>query len=353
MLILSLVLLVIIAVSFLDVIDCPLSLRIALLIIIGILLALLAGLRYGDRDYFAYLDIYDSVSGLFKEFDVTEVHGEAGYLLLNRICKTFSLGTASVFLIMSFSSVSLSLNYFRKYTPFFLIALLIYFSHVFMLRDMMQVRAGLAASISLYALPYIEKRKFVPFFLVILLGASMHAGVLILLLAYISYPLYLRYPGSVKYLVISGFILGILLNAALIEYLVTNFLNIPAVSIYLADPEYFASLGLLNIVLIKNVILLGFIIYFRPHLRDHVRHYDVFLLCLALGVFWLSAFNNFAVLAARLATYFANVEHILVPALFLTRINKFLLWGIVVAYSLVMFASKFSIFEELTYLFLR
>ncbi|HKG08898.1 MAG TPA: EpsG family protein [Pedobacter sp.] len=353
MILLSFLLLVIIMVSFLDIIECPLSLRISILIILGVVLALVAGLRYGDRDYFSYLDIYESTTRLFTDFDATEIHGEPGYLLLNRVCKTLSLGLTGVFLIMSFSSVALCLNFFRKNTPYFLLALLIYFSHVFMLRDMMQVRAGLAASISLYALQYIGKRKFLPFILIILLAASMHTGVLILILAYLSYPLYLKYPGSVKYLVVLGFLIGLLLNAALIEYLVTNFFNLPGVSVYLADPEYFASLGLLNLVLIKNVILLGFIIYFRPHIKDHVPHYDVYLLCLALGIFWLSAFNNFAILAARLATYFANVEHILLPALFLTRINRFLLWGIVVAYCLVMFVSKFSIFDELTYLFLR
>src|SRR5215217_1416541 len=269
MILLSFLLLVIIMVSFLDIIECPLSLRISILIILGVVLALVAGLRYGDRDYFSYLDIYESTTRLFTDFDATEIHGEPGYLLLNRVCKTLSLGLTGVFLIMSFSSVALCLNFFRKNTPYFLLALLIYFSHVFMLRDMMQVRAGLAASISLYALQYIGKRKFLPFILIILLAASMHTGVLILILAYLSYPLYLKYPGSVKYLVVLGFLIGLLLNAALIEYLVTNFFNLPGVSVYLADPEYFASLGLLNLVLIKNVILLGFIIYFRPHIKDH------------------------------------------------------------------------------------
>ncbi|WP_449437240.1 EpsG family protein [Pedobacter steynii] len=239
-----------------DLIENTLTIRVIILIFIGLLLATLAGLRYGDRDYLNYLDTYDSVAKLFTDFDATDIHGEPGYLLLNRICKTLGLGSIGVFTIMSFSSVTLSLNFFRKHSPYFLIAVLIYFSHVFMLRDMMQIRAGLAASISLYALKYIDKRKFLPFILILLLGASMHGGVLILIIVYFCYPSYLKYPRSIIYVVALGFVLGLVLNAGLIEALITRFFNIPAVTIYLADPEYFASLGLFNMVLIKNVILL-------------------------------------------------------------------------------------------------
>jgi len=353
MLILSIVFVFLIAVSFLDLVKNTLTIRIIILLFIGVLLATIAGLRYGDRDYYNYVDIYESSSKLFAEFDTTDIHGEPGYLFVNRICKTVGIGTVGLFMIMSFSSVFLSLNFFRKYSPYFLVAVLIYFSHVFLLRDMMQIRAGLAASISLYALPYIERRRFLPFLLLLVSAALIHAGVLILIPLYIAYPYYLKHKSSVKYLVAFGFVLGLILNAGVIQYLITRFLNIPAVTIYLEDPEYFASLGLLNIVLVKNLILFCFLIYYRKEIEEKVVHFDVFLLCFAVGVFWLSAFNHFAIVAARLATYFSNTEHILLPALFFTRINRFVLWVVIVVYCIVMFASKFEIFKEMTYIFLR
>lgn len=353
MIVLSCIFVFLVAISFIDVVKAPLTIKVILLIFCGVILALVAGLRYGDRDYYNYVDIYESSTKLFTEFDATDIHGEPGYLLINRICKTVGIGTVGLFMIMSFSSVTLSLNFFRKYSPYFLVAVLIYFSHVFLLRDMMQIRAGLAASMSLYALPYIERRRFLPFFLILISAALIHAGVLVLIPIYFVYPYYLRHQSSVKYLVALGFVLGVIFSAGVIQYLITTFLNIPAVTIYLEDPEYFSTLGLLNIVLVKNLILFCLLIYYRKDIEEKVVHFDVFLLCFAFGVFWLSAFNNFAILAARLATYFSNVEHILLPALFLTRINKFVLWGVIVAYCIVMFASKFEIFEEMTYIFLR
>ena len=349
--ILFLVFLFLTVVSFTDLVKCPLALRITLLIVSGILLALVAGLRYGDRDYVNYLEMYSDAPTLFSGVDTSVLHGEPGYIFINSFFKTIGVGSVGVFLFMSFSSVSLSLNFFRKNSPYFLIAVLIYFSHVFMLRDMMQIRAGLAASISLYALRYIQDRRFLPFLGVILLAASFHSGVLILILAYLTFPYFRGRDTRIKYVAGLGFILGLLLKASIIEFIITTFFNIPAVAIYLAEPEYFVSLGLFNIVLLKNVLLLILVFYYKEDIKEHVPNFDAMLISLALGIFWLSAFNNFAIFAARLATYFANVEHILLPALFLTKLNKFLLWGIVVCYCLVMYLSKFSIFNEMTYLF--
>jgi hypothetical protein len=352
MLLLSVIFLILGTVSILDVIKCPLNVRLLILTAVGLILALAAGLRYGDRDYFAYLDIYDSVSVLFTDFDTSQVHGEPGYLFLNQLLKTLGIGPTGVFIVMAFSSVALALNFFRKYTPFFLIAALLYFSHVYLLRDMMQIRAGLAASISLYALRYIDERRIWRFSVIVGLASTMHSGVLLLFLAYITYPYYRKHPSFVKYIIPSGFFIGLILKANLIEFIITTFFNIPAVAIYLADPEYFTSLGLFNIVLLKNIILILFLFYYKDELIKNVPYFEVYVLCLGLGIFWLSAFNNFAILAARLATYFANVEHILLPSLFFTKINKFLLWGIVVVYCLIMFVSKFEIFDHLSFLFL-
>ncbi|TDQ09910.1 EpsG family protein [Pedobacter metabolipauper] len=353
MIILTFIFLFLTVISILDVVKCPVNLRVLLLIFSGLILVLTAGLRYGDRDYLNYIEIYDLVAKLFVDFDAALVHGEPGYLMLNRIFKTMGIGVTGVFLFMAFCSVGLSLNFFRKYTPYFLIALLIYFSHVFLLRDMVQIRAGLAASISLYALTYVEKRRFWPFIIIILLAASFHGAVLVMILVYVAYPYSIRHPLVIKILVITGFLAGLILKASLLEYLITNVFNVPALVLYLAEPEYFASLGLLNIVLLKNVILILFLIYYKDVIAEHVPHFQVYLLSLAIGIFWLSTFNNFAILAARVATYLSNVEHILLPALFFTKINKFLLWGIVVLYCIVMFASKFSTFADLSYIFLK
>lgn len=323
-----------------------------LYLFVGILLICIASLRYGDRDYEEYIQIYEKLSPLFKASKYENVHGEPGYLLLNRFCKLIGIGHLGVFFLMAFSSVALSLNFFRKNTKYFFIALLIYFCHVFLLRDMLQIRAGLAASIGLYTLSYISERKFLKFSLILFLAATFHSGVAILLLVYLLYPLVIKEDKRILYLSFIGYVLGFILTASLLERFFVDILYIEAISYYTLDSEYFRSLGLLNPVLLKNTLLLCVIFFYRNDLRQKVRYFDVFIVSLSFSVFWLAAFNEFAILAARLATFLSNTEQLLIPSLFYTKINKFFLWIVIVAYCIYLFISKFETFENLSFYFL-
>ncbi|RZL69173.1 MAG: EpsG family protein [Pedobacter sp.] len=340
-------------ISFMDVARVSNVTKFIVFVAIGALLVFLASFRFGDRDYLNYLDIYNGVNALFESRTVETVHGEPGYLLLNRICKTLGIGSIGVFFIMALSSVTLSLAYFRKHTDFFLIALLIYFSHVFLLRDMLQIRSGLAASISLYSLCYIQQRKLLPFLLIILLASMFHAGAAILFLVYFLFP-YLRDNTKRQYFLVGlGFLLGIVLSASLLEYVFIEVIYVPGVSLYTGDEEYFKSLGLLNPVLLKSASLVILLIYFKDKIQRNVVLFEVFLVSLITSVFWLATFNNFSIFGARLATYLSNVEHLLIPSLFYTNIRKIYLWIIIVCYCAYMFSAKFEAFKDLSFYFLN
>lgn len=352
MFLLSCVLCLLISLSLLDVIKTSIYLKFVIFFFCGFLLVILASLRVGDRDYYNYLDIYAEVTPFFEDQKNVISHGEPGYIFLNKFCKTIGIGSIGVFIITALSSVSLSLIFFKKHTKYFFIALLIYFSHVFLLRDMIQIRSGLAASICLFAYPYIANRVFWKFLFVLLLAVSFHSGAGIIILVYLLYPYILRNDKNLFYIVCLGFVLGIFLTTSMLEYFFVEVLNVPGVSLYVADSEYFRSLGLLNPVLIKSVLLLLILYYYRIELRKHVKYFDAFVISLCIAIFWLSAFNNFSILAARLATYLSNSELVLIPALFYTNIHKGLLWFVVVCYCVFMFSSKFETFQDLTFLFL-
>lgn len=351
MVLLSAIFLILVLLSLFDVIEADLSSRIIAFVLTGLVLIFVASLRYGDRDYRNYEDVYANLTPLFEQGKGIDLHVEPGYALLNRICKTIHVGTIGVFFIMALSSVSLTLNFFRKHTDFFFIALIIYFSHVFLQRDMLQIRSGLAASIALYSLPYVSKRKFIPFLLILLLSMSFHAGSAIVLIVYFIFPLLQKNSKREIYLVSSGFFIGVLLTAPMLDYFFTTVFYIPGVSLYTKDPDNFKALGLLNPVLLKSTLLFIILYHYREELRQKVKYFDVFVVSLSFSIFWLAAFNQFAILAARLATYLSNTEHLLIPALFYTRMNKLLLWVIVICYCLFMFSAKFEIFEDLSFYF--
>nr|WP_068892643.1 EpsG family protein [Pedobacter panaciterrae] len=353
MLILSFVFIILIILSIFDLIEVSQVYKDIILIGIAITLVILAASRFNDRDYHNYIEIFELSPKWGSGFSYNdELHGEPGYIFINSFIKSIGLGYTTVFGLVATLSVSLNLIFYRKNTNFVLIALLIYFSHVFLLRDMMQIRSGLAASISLFALCHVESRRFLRFSVLILIAALFHSGVLLLFIGYVLYPYYLRNRWLKYVMILLGLILGLILNQGFFEFIFSSVLNIPAVSTYLYESEYFSSLGLLNPVLIKNVILLCVLIYFSDDIAGHVPNFSVLLMFFVIGIFWLSAFNNFSIIAARIATYFSNVEHILLPSLFYLKANKFVLWFIVVVYCAYMFSSKFQIFEDLTFIFL-
>jgi len=352
MIVLSIVFLLLVGASFFNILKGADVYCLILLIFFGILLVALATFRIGDRDFSNYVDVFKDVPDLIEGGGARDIHGEPGYLFLNSLFKTIGLSYRWVFFATSFASVFLALHFFRTNTRYFLIALIVYFSHTFLLRDMMQIRSGVAASISLYSFKYLYKRSFLPFLTLIVGAATLHAGVLVFILGYFIYPLFRENYKRMTWLVFSGFALGLIFNQSLISFVFTNILHIPAVAIYILDPQYFASLGLFNPVLIKNLLLFYFVMKNRDILSQQVPYFDAMTVFLVFGIFWLSAFNNFSILAGRIATYFTNGELILVPSLFYTKYNKILLWGIVVLYCIVMFVSKFSIFENLTFAFI-
>jgi len=352
MLILSFVFILLILVSIFDFIKIDVGYKILIFIGYAILLSCLAAFRYGDRDYGSYLDIYEQLGTFFSPRDTSDVHGEPGYILLNIFCKSFGLGSIGVFIIMAFTSVGLSLNFFRKNTKYFFVALLIYFSHVFILRDMLQIRSGLAASISLYSLVYVQRRQIFKFGLIICLAISFHYAAAIMCLIYIIYPFTVGKPKRILYLICSGYILGILISATVLTFFFTEVWVVPGVSLYINDSEYFKPLGLLNPVLVKSLVFFLLVYYFKDELATKNELFEVFLLSAGLSIFWLAAFNQFALFAGRLATFFSNSELILIPSLFYTRLNKPALWGVIIIYCIIMFIPKFEVFDELNFYFL-
>ena len=326
------------------------SYNVLILIFTGAVLITLPTFKYNVRDLGNYQDIFNLIPTLknIERLDATYLRVEPAYLLLNILIKTLGLHFRFVLFTVAFLSITLSLYFFRKHTHYFLIATLVYFSHAYLLRDMIQIRAGLAASISLYSIQYIQKRKLLKFTLIIVLASLFHSGTLVLLLAY---PIHIiQYKAKLIVLIASGFLLGLILTPDRIENIFTNILHIPAILIYVYDEEYFTVLGLLNPVLIKNLLLFIVIWIYRKELEKNITYFYPMLTLFAIGIFWLSAFNSFAIFAARIATFFSNTEHILFPSLFYTSINKLLLYIIMVIYCFYMFYAKYEIFPDLTFL---
>jgi len=320
-----------------------------------LLLVFIAGTRSGDPDYGAYRMVFQLSPDWNTSSDVIlnipGVRMEPGYLFLNSLVKTVGGNPPAVFLVVAFCSVLLSFIFFRRGTKYIFLAVLVYFSHVFLLREMIQIRSGLAVAISMFTIPYIYKRKLFKTMLILAIAASFHFIASVFLLLYFCYPL-LRKSNAQLFVVLLGMTIGSALNLNFFIYLQTAF-NSPLLYTYVVDSTYNQALGLYNPVLIKHLLVFAFLFYNRTFFKKEIKYYDVFIASYVIAIFWLSAFNSFSIFAGRIATLFSNVEHILIPSMLLMKKYRYIVFFFILAYSLFVFATKLNSLQSLTFFFLQ
>ncbi|REA62500.1 hypothetical protein DSL64_09635 [Dyadobacter luteus] len=329
------------------------DLKLVIYIIVCILLVFTASTRYGDPDYTNYLKKYYKVPDWGNESVILspQIRMEPGYMFLSGLSRTIGLKFQAFIAIIAFSSITSCLVFFRRYTPYYFLAVLIYFSHVFILRDMLQIRAGLSIAIAMFALPYIEKRNLARTAMILGFAAMFHFVGLFFFIVYFSYPYLLKTKTQLILLGI-GLLIGGFLGIAFFK-LLQKTINNPILWNYIVDSRYSYTLGLLNPVLIKHFVVLAVLIKNKEFFEKHIPHFNVLLVSYVIAAFWLSAFNMFAIFAGRIATLFSNVEHVLIPSILLLKKYRYFAFIMIVAYCCVAFFSKNKDLKQLDFFFNR
>jgi len=338
------------AFSVVDYIRVQAGFRTILLICSCCVLVFFVTFRFNVPDYDNYVDMFWDVMFSFNTSANSDIHGEFGYLFFNAFIKVLGGNPIILFAVVGSLSILFTAIFYRKYTRYFLIALLVYFSHIFLLREMIQIRSGLAITITMFAIPYVEQRKLFRFLSVILIAASFHMICLLFIIVYFLYPVLQNSRYQIMVLV-AGLVLGVTFNLSVIEKILTMCNAPPIVIGYLYDEQYNFSLGLLNPVLIKNLVVITVLISQRKFFVQNITHFNVLLISYIIGTFWLSAFSSFAIFSARIATMFSNVEHVLIPSLLLLNKYKLLIYVMIILYCVYSFFSKWPMLSTWSFNF--
>lgn len=292
---------------------------VAQLFVVTSIFALLAGTRYGDNDYSNYADIFKAIPYLdgFDLASVEEIHGEIGYLFTASIAKTFGFNHQGfLFLIAATTVAFIALATWRlSYFP--LASMLFYYSHVFLLREMMQIRAALAIAIMLLAFSLHGNFKRIAG----ILGASLfHSGALIVLPFYLlvqkldfnwkSYLPVFLFALSVSTVGVAQPLTALLAEIGLLP---------AAVATYVGWDIYNARLNVLTNPVTWKAF---FILYCLRKVTNEELGSAIGLLrnLYASGLLVFLCFADFAILAGRLSTFLFLGEAILLSwALFYQR----------------------------------
>jgi hypothetical protein len=282
--------------------------------IIALFLILIAGLRpIGlDRDSIEYAQIIQSSIDVNLLLDKEPAFGIIKHF--NDIF--FSGDVYTFFLIFATLGISIKFLAIKKISKMPLLSVIVYLSIYFILHEMTQIRAGVAAGLFLLSIPDIYDRNFRKFIIKALLAISFHYSAIVML------PLYFLHP---KKLNIAYFLLPIvgLISAyfGLSKTLLSNLANLAPNFLAFKINTYLTLLELgehseINIVnfYYSSLLLLtyfGFFLYIKNKIKND---YDVlFLKFLALSLFSFYFFSCVPVFAFRISEFLNVVTVIFLP----------------------------------------
>jgi hypothetical protein len=247
-------------------------------------------------------------------------------------------GPVAMFVVMAALAVGLVLGSYRRYTPFFFVAVLVYFSHTFIAREMLQIRAGLAAALCLYSMRHIIDGRGWRFLGVMAAAISIHAASSVFLLVW---PVARSGMGRRTMFAL----LGVSLAVGLLFPVGSLFGRLEAVELLVRAQAYAAAemggeqLGVFGSpTTIKQLLIFVTGLMFYDRLSERVWGFRAFMTSYFLAVCWLMVWNDIPTLAARLSTFFSITEGILLASYMylIERRSRIFYVALVVVFALMM-----------------
>lgn len=163
-----------------------------ILFLCGVFLILFSGFRSSEvgADYKTYEVLFKSIQRLPFLFS-NPVHFfenyrlEPSFLIISSFTKTyFSDGIKIIMFSYALLGISLKIKAIQEIAEYKLLSILIYFSSVFFLHDMNQIRAGVAIGFLLLSIPHIVERNFKKFILLLSIAVLFHYSAIIFIIFY-------------------------------------------------------------------------------------------------------------------------------------------------------------------------
>lgn len=295
-----------------------------------IMLFLLAGLREGTADQSMYIALFDASPDLFTQINNDEfsffynTREEIGYLFCNSLIKFFTDESEWLFLLISGIAMSLYYSSLKRYSVYPALTIMLYFSMTFMVKEMAQIRHGIAIAIFIYSIRYIISSELKKYTLCILVAMLFHKSIVLMFFVYfmrnliinVYYIAFITFFGvCMAYLnILDNFLLNLMPDADFMKRILV-YMN----SIYLQESD--------NTRFIKYSILFYILFLFKDVLRSKYKLYDVMMIIFSYGLFLNAALVQYPFFADRFAAPAWGVIAYLLPSCI--DISKNIIWKVI------------------------
>lgn len=318
--------------------------RTPLFFAVGIIMALVAGLRPSDldHDYMSYVSLYYS-----KEIDFTT---EISFVFIANLVYYVLGNVVFVFLIYAFLTLTLHMKAIRRLTSLWFLSLLMYFSNYYLLHGMNQIRVGVSAGLFLCAIPYLRKGDRWHYLLLMFCASLFHyTSSILLFLVGFGYAPFKKWQYYFYLLLIPASYVLYFLH---INLLMT--IPIPYIEEKMKLYQELQSLGqwdeinVFNMVFLAKIVITYFLFWKNRLIAQYNPYVTVLLKFEVLSLSAFIIFNELPVFAFRLSELLGVVEVILFPLIFYAIKPEIVSRLIIVFISLV-FLSIGIFFNQLIY----
>lgn len=301
------------------------------------------GINSGIDDH-QYIDFFNQASPGMGLFDFDQVKNdyryESFFLYLAYLISSFTRNGYVFIFIIALISVSINAITYKKASNLILVSLSIYSAHLFINKDMNQIRFGLSSAFGMLSILFLlERRWFYAIAFLILSSQSHSTGyALLLFIPFIFFPRNKYIP---IYMFLAAIPIGIIGGKSLILDHVSLFSNLAGRVNSYEGTEFDTVIPVFSLGNIKNIVFICLYVYFvfdGKKVSNENRIAYGLIVFYAIGASVRVTFSDFSIIGGRVGNLFLQVEPIVLSLIIYKIKNKYLgmlfLFGVVTYYLL-------------------
>jgi hypothetical protein len=255
----------------------------------------------------------------------------------------FNSDTFYLFFIYALLGIVPKLYFFKIESNLFLISLLIYFSHFFLLHDFTQIRVGAGLSIVFFSFKYLDRGNYFKYFLIILSASLFHYSLLFYLvgLLFNNKPInYFKYL-SILIIVYCFYFLNLSFAS------VFSSLKIPFLDYKISSNEiqYLTTLeepvNVFNLLQLIRIVIFFTFCYFAKNISIIKPDIYILLKIYFISIITFVLFSDNGLYSFRISQMFQVAEILFIP--YILYLNRPIAKPFIYAYSILL--SYYSIYQ--------
>ncbi|MCY0977111.1 EpsG family protein [Chryseobacterium wangxinyae] len=261
---------------------------------------------------------------------------EVSFVFIRDILRyTLELPIRSILIVYALLGISIKFFAIKRISDLFLLSLLVYFSHYYILHDLTQIRAGVAVAFFLFSIPYIYERNLVKFLLCIGCAIIFHYSAFFLLFIYFVNPK--KEEKIYGYLIPLGYLIYFLGFNVIIEIPIPYFQE--KLKLYQAGVEsgnkQDSTINVFNYAMIIKIVFFYIMYFFRNKFLNENKYALLFIKINAVSIFAFAALAVIPAISYRIHELFNVAEIALIPLGIYIFKNKFAGYTFVIVYTLI------------------